>query len=66
MKSIKDEIIGIVIASCCVPIILPTYICYHFFYKEKSVIDIVNPSKLWYNWLTFNCGGWPWVLYQEF
>lgn len=46
MKSIKDEIIGIVIASCCVPIILPTYICYHFFYKEKSVIDIVNPSKL--------------------
>lgn len=36
MNVIKNELVGLAIGAFAVPLILPVYVGYHLFYKEKS------------------------------
>lgn len=38
MSTLKDELLGLVIGVYAAPLIIPVYLGYHFFYKEKSVV----------------------------
>ncbi len=45
MKSIKNEVVGLVVITALMPVLIPTYLAYHLLFKEEDFIKKEQKSK---------------------
>lgn len=45
MKTIKNEVVGLVVIASLMPILIPTYLAYHLLFKEQDFLKKEKKTK---------------------